>query len=144
MEEIAKLEYLSSWGKANKVGEVMAILSKNLEKYIERGITRSGPHRDQYKFIIRGCDFAKNASTGQKRLISLVLRIAQARLYSKITGRKPLLLLDDVPLELDPEKRGKFRDQLPDAEQIFYTFLPGEGISRREGSSLTYEMKAGV
>lgn len=142
MEGIVRLEYFPSWGKAKNIGEVMDILSKNLGKDMEEGITRSGPHRDQYKFTMGGRDFAKSASTGQQRLLSLVLRITQARLYSKITGRKPLLLLDDVLLELDSGKRGKFHEQLPEAEQTFYTFLPGEG--RREWSSLTYEIKGGV
>lgn len=37
-----------------------------------------------------------------------------------------MLLLDDVLLELDPEKRVRFMDNLPASEQSFFTFLPGE------------------
>jgi len=144
MEEKVRLEYFPSWGKAWKVDEVMSILYKDLGRDMEAGITLRGPHRDQYKFMVFGRDFSKNASTGQQRLLSLVLRVTQARLYSEVTGRKPLLLLDDVLLELDPGKRGKFKDILPEAEQTFYTFLPGEKINRRGEESLTYEMKGGV
>jgi len=144
VEETVRLEYFPSWRNAKKIDEVMIILSENLEKDMEAGITGSGPHRDQYKFMTTGRDFAKSASTGQRRLLSLVLRITQARLYSELTGRKPLLLLDDVLLELDTEKRRKFLDRLPEAEQIFYTFLPGEATSRRKWGSIIYEMKEGV
>ena len=66
------------------------------------------------------------ASTGQLRLLSLTLRIAQAEHYAGVSGRRPTLLLDDVLLELDPEKRRRFMEALPEAEQSFFTFLPGE------------------
>ena len=70
--------------------------------------------------------------------------MAQARFYSHTTGRKPILLLDDVLLELDPGRRRLFRDRLPEAEQVFYTFLPGEETGRIGEDSLTYEVKSGV
>ena len=34
--------------------------------------------------------------------------------------------MDDILLELDPEKRQKFMELLPEYEQLFCTFLPGE------------------
>ncbi|MCR4626300.1 MAG: DNA replication and repair protein RecF [Treponema sp.] len=88
--------------------------------------TLSGPHRDRIKFIKDKKLFIPSASTGQRRLISLLLRTAQAVFYTKMTGKKPVLLMDDVMLELDPEKRKKLTALLPEYDQIFCTFLPGE------------------
>ena len=34
--------------------------------------------------------------------------------------------MDDVLLELDPEKRKRITSLLPDYDQLFCTFLPGE------------------
>jgi DNA replication and repair protein RecF len=104
----------------------------------------SGPHRDRYIFIRKHAEFAGNASTGQRRLLALLLRAAQAQLYTRITGRKPLLLLDDVLLELDGEKRRRFLSVMPAYDQAFYTFLPEEPYERyRKDDTLVYYVKEG-
>ncbi|MDR2746499.1 MAG: DNA replication/repair protein RecF, partial [Treponema sp.] len=85
------------------------------------------------------------ASTGQRRLLALLLRIAQARRFSETTGRNPVLLLDDVLLELDPEKRRKFLSILPDYDQAFYTFLPEEPYERyRKSDTVVYYVSDGA
>ena len=38
--------------------------------------------------------------------------------------------MDDVLLELDPEKRAKLTSLLPDYDQLICTFLPGEPYER--------------
>jgi DNA replication and repair protein RecF len=69
-----------------------------------------------------------------------LLRIAQARIFTEKTGKKPVLLLDDVLLELDGEKRRKFLSVMPEYEQAFYTFLPEEPyeIYRKENTIVYY------
>ncbi len=47
-----------------------------------------------------------------------------------MTGRLPVLLMDDVMLELDPDKRQRFTALLPEYDQLFCTFLPGEPYER--------------
>lgn len=143
-EEEVSLVYRPSWGDARSTSDVMDKLREKTEMDLALGTTGSGPHRDRFQFVCDGRDYAKSASTGQQRLLSLVLRVAQARFYTETTGRKPLLLLDDVLLELDPVRRRLFRDRLPEAEQIFYTFLPGEETGRIGENSLTYEVRDGV
>ena len=137
------LRYRPSWGEDRSTSSVMERLKEKQESDVALGSTGSGPHRDRFIFQRNGRDFTKTASTGQQRLLSLVLRASQARFYQETTGRKPLLLLDDVLLELDPAKRRLFRDKLPEAEQVFYTFLPGEETGRMGEDSLTYEVREG-
>jgi len=60
------------------------------------------------------------------RLLSLALKAAQAAFFHSKTGRAPLLLLDDVLLELDGRKRSAFFGCLPACDQAFFTFLPEE------------------
>ena len=109
------------------------------------GTTTTGPHRDGFKYNLLNRDFAKIASTGQIRLISLVLRIAQSIFFFEKTKRKPLLLLDDVLLELDNKRRMKFLEFLPEYEQIFFTFLPGEHYNDyRMDDTLILNVKNGV
>jgi DNA replication and repair protein RecF len=143
LEEDITLVYRPSWGNARSISEVMNKLNEKKEMDLALGTTGSGPHRDRFQFIGKNRDFAKSASTGQQRLLSLVLRVAQARFYSETTGRKPLLLLDDVLLELDPGRRRLFRERLPESEQVFYTFLSGEETGGSGENSITYELHDG-
>ncbi len=87
--------------------------------------TTKGPHRDNFVFVMDNKDFSKTASTGQKRILSLILKLLQAKYVEKY-GKKPIILLDDVILEVDGEKRSRFLNQLNFYEQIFYAFLPEE------------------
>ncbi len=92
--------------------------------------TTSGPHRDQFVYAYENDDFCQKASTGQLRLLSIVLRVAQARFFTDNTGKKPVLLLDDVLLELDAGRRELFVKCLPAYDQAFFTFLPDEEFGR--------------
>lgn len=87
--------------------------------------TTKGPHRDNFVFILDGKDFSKTASTGQKRVLSLILKLLQAK-YVEKCGKKPIILMDDVILEVDGEKRSRFLKYIDFHEQIFYAFLPEE------------------
>lgn len=113
-------------------------IDRNLET------TMSGPHRDRINFVKDGVLFVPTASTGQRRLLSLILRIAQSIYYTRVTGLKPVLLMDDVLLELDPDKRAKITSLLPEYDQLFCTFLPGEPYERyMKDTTKVYNIKGG-
>jgi DNA replication and repair protein RecF len=138
------VRYVPSWKETTFDG-IMAFLEKRREADISSGLCLSGPHRDRYIFTQNREEFSGKASTGQRRLLALLLRIAQARRFSAVTGKNPVLLLDDVLLELDPEKRRKFLLVMPEYEQAFYTFLPEEPYDRyRKSYTLVYNVSGGV
>lgn len=138
------IRYVPSW-KAETLDGVLKQLEQKRESDLLMGTTVSGPHRDRYGFTRFGLDFSDRASTGQRRLLALLLRVAQASRYRDVTGLHPLLLLDDVLLELDPEKRMKFLKVLPDYQQAFFTFLPEEPYKRySRGDTLVYYVKDGA
>jgi DNA replication and repair protein RecF len=92
-----------------------------------------------------GVQFVPTASTGQRRLLSLLLRTAQAKFYTEVTGKNPVLLMDDVMLELDPDKRQRFTALLPDYDQLFCTFLPGEPYERyKRTTTKVYHINGGM
>jgi DNA replication and repair protein RecF len=137
------VQYLPSW-KSFDAEETAGLLRRKRAAELATGISMSGPHRDRYIFAREGADFAATASTGQRRLLALLLRVAQARRFSEMTGRKPILLLDDVLLEMDGEKRRRFIAALPDYNQAFYTFLPEEPFQHyRKADTLVYYVKDG-
>lgn len=120
------LRYRPSWRGLTDPEAVLKHLSSRREQEDALRTTTSGPHRDRVLFRYGDYDFLQRASTGQIRLVSLILRVAQARFFAEQTHRLPLLLLDDVLLELDPARRARFVARLPRAEQRIFTFLPGE------------------
>ena len=126
IEERLSIHYLPSWRGCETPDQVVELLGRKNAVDFEMGTTTSGPHRDRFVFTLERRNFARIASTGQLRLMSLILRVAQASYYSEKSGRRPLLLLDDVLLELDMIKRERFFHHLPEAEQRFFTFLPDE------------------
>ncbi len=67
--------------------------------------TSVGPHRDDFKVCINGRDIAEFASRGEQRSAVLALKIAEIRYIEKMSGIKPILLLDDVFSELDEERQ---------------------------------------
>ena len=138
------VNYAPSW-KAPGEEEAMSLLSRRRSVDLSAGISLSGPHRDRYAFTMNGTEFAGSASTGQRRLLALLLRVAQARRYTSTTGRNPILLLDDVLLEMDGEKRRRFLLALPGYDQAFFTFLPEEPFQRyRDGNTLVYHVRNGM
>jgi DNA replication and repair protein RecF len=87
---------------------------------MDRRTTTVGPHRDELVIDIGGRDARMRASQGEQRSIALALRVA---LHRGLVGRRddpPILLLDDVFSELDPERSRRLVDQLP-AGQVFVT-----------------------
>ncbi|GHV87956.1 DNA replication and repair protein RecF [Spirochaetia bacterium] len=137
------VRYTPSW-KAHTVDGIGTYLGERREQEKAMGVSLSGPHRDRYIFMRGDSEFTGRASTGQRRLLALLLRIAQARRFSLMTGKNPVLLLDDVLLELDPEKRRKFLAVMPEYDQAFYTFLPEEPYDRyRKGDTLVYHVVDG-
>jgi DNA replication and repair protein RecF len=138
-----RVKYHPSWKETDTVA-VIKKLVQDRQRETVFGMSLSGPHRDRYQFMRGKKNFVETASTGQLRLLALLLRVSQTARYKEMTGDCPVLLLDDVLLELDGEKRRKFLAVIPDYEQAFFTFLPEESIGDyQKGNSLVYDVENG-
>ena len=91
------------------------------EKEIWNGSTLVGPHRDDISFELAGRDLAAFASRGQQRTAILAFKLAELDLLTALDGRPPLLLLDDVFSELDPERRSHLVRRIAALPQAFVT-----------------------
>ena len=96
-------------------------LAETAEKEVWNGTTLVGPHRDDVVFEWDGRDLATFASRGQQRTAILAWKLAELDLLSAIDGRPPLLLLDDVFSELDPERRAHLVRRIAALPQAFVT-----------------------
>lgn len=140
-----ELAYVSSWfpedaGIAVVTGGA-AVLDDELERHIarridelrraevERGATLVGPQRDDVtvKLAARGdpagtmLDARSFASQGDQRTSALALKLAEHDLLSESLGDEPILLLDDVFSELDPQRRAWLSDAVRDVGQTIVT-----------------------
>ena len=106
-------------------------LAARVERDLERGATGLGPHLDDLGVLSGGRDLRAFGSQGEQRLAVLALLLGEAEVLEERRGTRPLLLLDDVLSELDPERRGLLADRLRKSGQALLTSasrnaLPGE------------------
>jgi DNA replication and repair protein RecF len=88
---------------------------------IARGVTTIGPHRDELRFLGNGIDLGTYGSRGQARTAMLSLKLAEVAWMRERTGQWPVLLLDEVLAELDPQRRGDLLQRLVESEQALLT-----------------------
>ena len=96
-------------------------LAETAEKEVWNGSTLVGPHRDDLVFELGGRDLATFASRGQQRTAILALKLAELDVVTALDGRPPLLLLDDVFSELDPDRRSHLVRRIAALPQAFVT-----------------------
>ena len=80
-------------------------LDARLDQDLARGFTGSGPHLHDVAVVAGDRDLRTFGSQGEQRLAVLSLLLAEADLLTERGPAPPLLLLDDVLSELDPERR---------------------------------------
>jgi len=100
-----------------------------------RGAT-FGPQRDELELALDGRPARHHASQGQQRLLALSLKLAELECVRQARAAHPVLLLDDVSSELDPERTGAVYEFVRQSEsQIFVTttrpelFAPDAAVS---------------
>lgn len=96
-------------------------LAETADREQWNGTTLIGPHRDDLVFALDGRELATFASRGQQRTAILALKLAEMDLLTGLDGRPPLLLLDDVFSELDPERRAHLVRRIAALPQSFVT-----------------------
>ena len=96
-------------------------LVETADKEVWNGTTLVGPHRDDLVFELAGRDLAAFASRGQQRTAILAFKLAELDLLTALDDRPPLLLLDDVFSELDPERRSHLVRRISELPQAFVT-----------------------
>jgi DNA replication and repair protein RecF len=87
-----------------------------------RGAATFGPQRDELELELDGRSARSHASQGQQRLLTLALKLSELDCIREARGAHPVLLLDDVSSELDPERTHAVHALLTSTEsQVFVT-----------------------
>jgi DNA replication and repair protein RecF len=83
---------------------------------VEQAVSLVGPHRDDFTFVLGGIDLNTYGSRGQQRLAVLALKLAEADWMRAAIGEIPVVLLDDVLSELDPQRRAYVLQRVAETE----------------------------
>ena len=99
-----------------------AALAHNRRAELERGLTLTGPHRDDVLLRLNGLPARGYASHGESWSFALALRLASAALLrAESPAGDPVLILDDVFAELDESRRQRLSDAVGGYEQVLIT-----------------------
>jgi DNA replication and repair protein RecF len=90
-----------------------------VEQY--QGKTMVGTHRDEIELVINQTPARYYGSQGQQRTLVLALKLAELKLIEEVVGEPPLLLLDDVLAELDPNRQKQLLEVIGDRFQTMIT-----------------------
>jgi len=97
---------------------------------VRRGVSTVGPHRDDLVVTLAGLPSRTHASQGEQRTLSLALRLGGHGVVAQEAGDEPILLLDDVFSELDPDRAAALLAHLPPGQAILTTAGPlPEGVA---------------
>lgn len=106
-----------------------ASLAAKRTKELDRGLTLTGPHRDDLVLRVRDLPVKGYASHGESWSIALALRLASAELLrSESPAGDPVLILDDVFAELDADRRQRLATLTAGYEQVVVTAAVEEDI----------------
>ena len=120
------LRYQRGWDKAATYDEV---LERGFEQDRRTGFTRYGIHRADLVLSLNGHRAADLLSRGQQKLLVCALKIAQGYVFTRLTGRRCIYLVDDLPAELDKEYRTLLVGWLYKMQtQVFITGVESEAL----------------
>jgi DNA replication and repair protein RecF len=113
------LGYDPPWRRVE--GGLAAALAAARAEDLRRGTSTVGPHRDELELSVNGLPARTHASQGEQRSLALALRLATHGVVTDVTGSSPILLLDDVFSELDPDRSHALLAHLPPGQALLTT-----------------------
>jgi DNA replication and repair protein RecF len=118
---------------ADAAAEIRAELGERREADLRLRRTSWGPHLDELKIASAGRSLRRYGSQGQQRVALLALLFADRTVLIEAGRPAPLMLLDDVMSELDPDRRCLLFERLETGGQALITAasadsLPGDAL----------------
>jgi DNA replication and repair protein RecF len=122
--------------------KIIEKLINNRGAELDRGLTLTGPHRDDLLLMLGDHAVKGYASHGESWSIALSLKLATYNLL-KLDGLSPILILDDVFSELDEERRERLAEIANSAQQTIIT-VAVENDLPKSISGIKYLVKSGA
>lgn len=108
---------------------IMEILLKTRERDIYAGTTTRGIHRDGIRIVnSMGKDYTAAASQGQIRTAALALKMTEMQIVERNSGRKVVILVDDIFSELDMKRRKNLIKGIGKKNQVLMTMVDRDTV----------------
>ena len=118
-------------------------MSLNQERDVKLKQTSTGPHRDDFSFVVGDIDIRKFGSQGQQRTAALSLKLSEIELVKKMTRDNPVLLLDDVLSELDSNRQNYLLSTIGDIQTIITCTGLDEFVNNRFEIDKVFHIESG-
>jgi DNA replication and repair protein RecF len=106
---------------------LLAAMAATRDQELDRGVSLTGPHRDELELTLDEFPAKGYASHGESWSFALALRLASYELL-RDDGNEPVLVLDDVFAELDRRRRERLAEVSVAAEQVLVTAAVPEDV----------------
>ncbi|MFL2665655.1 MAG: DNA replication/repair protein RecF [Dehalococcoidia bacterium] len=124
-KETQKIE-IDSLSNEEIESKFLETLIQNSDNEVRQGISVYGPHRDDIEILFNNRLAGKYASRGQARTIAFALKLSEAIFVENTTGRVPIIILDDILSELDPNRRNSILEIFKNYQQVILTVTESE------------------
>jgi DNA replication and repair protein RecF len=104
-----ELRLRSNWREADDLGRA---LQAGAASDLKLGHTQSGPHRSQLDVLVDGVAAERRLSRGQQKVLVYALVFGLVDLARELSGEAPVILIDDLPAELDRVNRSRVMQRL--------------------------------
>ncbi|WP_391206060.1 DNA replication/repair protein RecF [Psychrobacillus sp. L4] len=119
----------ADWSENEMKDHLEKRLFESQKRELDRGVTLTGPHRDDLQFFVNNYDVQTYGSQGQQRTTALSLKLAEIELIKQEVGEAPVLLLDDVLSELDDYRQSHLLNTIQGDVQTFVTTTSVDGLA---------------
>lgn len=137
-------QILDATSKAEAVQLLLAALQDRRAEEMHRGVTLSGPHRDDLAIALSGHPARGFSSHGESWSLAIALRLASFEVMRGLVQDAPVLVLDDVFAELDADRRERLVSAIADADQILVTAAVAEDVPKSLVRTEVYVSKGEV
>lgn len=144
-----EMHYMPGWDRNRPL---LDQLEEHHQKDVALGYTNLGPHKSDIRFIFNKKPLVELFSRGQQKAVVAALYLAQLKVFHSNSARDCLLLLDDLPAELDNgniQRLCRWIQELSNV-QTFITGIELESISNlwpanvgSDGSKKMFHVKQG-
>ncbi len=125
--ETIQIQYTSSLNKES----LYNLLHNSFEKDCRLQYTYYGIHRDDIELFVNDFKISKSGSQGQQKTFLTSLKLAQHDFINRVSGKNPVLLLDDIFDKFDAKRVRQIIQLIKDEKfgQIFITDTNTERIN---------------
>lgn len=109
------IRFVQGWAEEE---EYNTVLKNNFSKDCALGYTSAGFHKADLKFLVGNRQVIDVYSRGQQKAIISALYLAQIKTLKEFTGKSSVLLVDDLPAEMDINNIALFASWLQQLEDV--------------------------